>query len=142
MNATQLNLEVRDSVFSPNLSREDPENRVNVHKEGQDTYYYKVWLYLEGYDLPYVESVTYELDPTFPEPRQTVRRTASNPNCQLSFWTWGLFTVIATITDKKGFEYRVSHELGYYTELPKERNRYNLDTTEPRTTARPTLVSA
>ena len=142
MEANQLNLEVRDSVFNPNLSRDDPANLVNFREAGDDTYYYKVWLYLDGYDLPYVESVIYELDPTFPEPTQTVRRTASNPNCQLSFWTWGLFTVTATISDKKGFKYRVSHELVYDRELPTDPDKYLKNTEEPKAASRPTLVSA
>lgn len=141
MNANQLNLEVKDTVFSPNLSRDDLNNKVNVRQEG-DTYYYKVWLYIDGYDLPYVDSVTYSLDPTFPEPVQTVRRTLTNPNCQLTIWTWGLFTVVATIVDKKGNEYRVSHELSYDKELPTDQNRYHYDKEELKASARPTLVSA
>jgi transcription initiation factor IIF auxiliary subunit len=141
LNSTELKIEVKDSVFNPNLPKEDPTNLVNVREEADGTYYYKVWLFLEGYDLPYVESVTYKLDESFPEPNQTVRRTPSNPNCQLAFWTWGLFTIEATVTDKKGFNYQVSHELVYDKELPAENTKYKYAEDEPRAAARPTLVA-
>jgi len=141
VNANELKLEVKDTVFNPGLSREDPNNKVNVRQEG-DVYYYKVWLYLDGYDLPYVDSVTYTLDSSFSEPNQTVRRTLTNPNCQLTIWTWGLFTVVATIIDKKGYKYQVSHQLSYKEQLPPEESKYDFVTAESKVAERPTLVSA
>jgi hypothetical protein len=141
VNANEINLEVKDSVFNPARSKDDPENKVSYRREG-DVYYYKVWLYLEGYDLPYVESVTYQLDSSFPEANQTVQRTVTNPNCQLTIWTWALFTVVATITDKKGYKYQVSHQLGYKEQLPTEEGKYDLVTSEAKVSQRPTLVPA
>ena len=142
MTANELNIEVKDTVFNPGLPRSHPDSKVHVHTEDEgDTHYYKVWLYLEGNDLPYAESVTYTLDETFPNPIRTVRRTPSNPNCQLVIWTWGLFTVKTTIVDKKGFTYEVAHELSYDRELPEEGERYVYEEKEPSSSARPTLVS-
>ena len=138
MNQSQLNLEVKDSLFDPSL----PPNEAKVHvrkKDGRE--YCKVWVYLEGSDLPYVERVTYALHESFQNPVQTVDRTPSNPNCALSFWTFGAFLVKATILDKKGFSYLVEHQLGYERQFPTEREKYVYEDEEPDTRARPTLVS-
>ena len=140
MNATEINLEVKSSVFNPALPKDDPRNKVSYRQEG-DVYYYKVWLWVEGYDLPYVDSVTYSLDPSsFPEPDQIVPRTVANPNCQLTIWTWGLFTVVATIIDKKSNKYQVSHQLNYKEELPSDKDKYESPETQTRT-ERPVLVA-
>lgn len=140
MNANELNIEVKDTVLDPNLPA-DPLREIHFRKEGEDTYYYKVWLYLDGRDLPYVDSVTYTLDQTFPNPNRTVRRTPSNPNCQLVIVTWGLFTVTATIVDKKGFRYEVTHQLNYDRELTSD-HKYVPVEKELSSSTRPQLVSA
>lgn len=104
MIGNQLDIEVKDTVFDPNMAQSDLERKVHVRSLSKETFFYKVWLYLEGNDLPYVESVTYTLDETFPDRIRTVARTPSNPNCQLVIWTWGLFMVETVITDKKGYQ--------------------------------------
>lgn len=43
-----------------------------MRKQGKDTYYYKVWLYVEGNDLPYVDYLIYTLNDSFPDPRPTL----------------------------------------------------------------------
>jgi transcription initiation factor IIF auxiliary subunit len=139
LTANELDIEVRDTVLDPNLPP-SAVRKIHFRKEGEDTYYYKVWLYLAGRDLPYVESVTYTLDETFPNPNRTVRRTPSNPNCQLVIWTWGLFTVKATIVDKKGFSYEVMHELSYDKELTSD-HLYE-EEEESSSSNRPRLVTA
>ncbi len=116
MIGNQLDIEVKDSVFDPDLPRTS-SSKIYFRVGTDGKIYYKVWLYLEGNDLPYIKSVTYTLHESFREPNQTVRRTSSNPNCKLLIWTWGLFTVGATIIDKKGRTYKVSHELRYDKEL-------------------------
>ena len=138
-----LKLELKDSVFDPDQPRSSSSNiYFHVGKKDRKTYY-KVWLYLEGIDLPYIESVTYTLHESFREPNQTVRRTSSNRNCKFVIWTWGLFTVRAMIVDKKGFTYQVTHELRYDKELfPKGDSRYVRDDWDARPSDRPTLVSA
>jgi len=115
VNAGQLDIEVRDTVFDPDVPRANA--RVHFYKEDGKTIF-KVHLYLQGYDLPYIESVTYTLHETFLRPNRTVRRTPSNPNCKLMIWTWGLFVVKATIVDIKGFNYSLEHALTYDRELP------------------------
>lgn len=141
MIGNQLEIEVKDTVFDPNLSQSDPARKVHVRRTEGDTYYYKVWLYLEGNDLPYLDRVTYVLDATFTDRNRTVTRSPSNPNCQLVIWTWGLFTVEAIITDKKDYSYEVEHLLSYDKELPKESDKYVYEKEEV-VAARPTLISA
>lgn len=141
MIGNQLDLEVKDTIFDPNLSRSDPAAKVHVRKQGKDTYYYKVWLYLEGNDLPYIDYVTYTLDDTFPDPNRTVTRTPSNPNCQLIIWTWGLFKVKTRIFDKRGSAYDVVHQLGYTKQLPEESDKYVYEA-DDNANPRPTLIAA
>lgn len=138
----ELDIVVRDSVFDPNLSPSDPVRKVHVRKISEDTYYYKVWLYLEGKDLPYIDNVTYVLDETFSDPNRNVSRTPANPNCQLVIWTWGLFTVNIMITDKKGNVYRMDHKLSYQKQLPSDSKEYKYEEEQDVANARPTLVSA
>ena len=141
MIGNQLDIQVKDTVFDPNLAKNDPARKVHVRKEEGGTHYYKVTIYLEGNDLPYVEYVTFTLDETFPDRIRTVTRTPSNPNCQLVIWTWGLFPVKAVITDKKGNSYEVVHRLSYDKELPPESDRYVYEE-EDALAARPKLIKA
>lgn len=139
----QLDIDVKDSVFDPDLPRSSSSNIYFRIGKGDGKTYYKVWLYLEGNDLPYIDSVTYTLHESFREPNQTVRRTSSNPNCKFVIWTWGLFTVRATIIDKKGFTYKVRHELRYDNELfPEGDPRYVREEWDASSSDRRTLISA
>lgn len=123
MVVTELNIRVRDTVFDPNLPG-SAAKKVSIREE-EGTTIYKVWLYLEGDDLPLVESVTYNLHETFLNPSRTVKLTPSNPNCQLVIWTWGIFTVRATILDRRGLTFEVSHYLEYDKELPEDNESYD-----------------
>ena len=135
---SQMNIAVRDTVFNPNVSQ-GLERKVHV-RERDGKYLYKVWIYLEGVELPYVQSVTYWLHHTFANPAQKVVRSVSNPNCQLIIWTWGLFTVRAEIEDKRGNIYEVSHELSYDKQLPKEdQSMYDFETDDPPPQTKATL---
>ncbi len=140
MEANELKVEVKDTVFDPDLSRSVPQ-RVRVRRSGTTTLY-KVWLYLDGRDLPYVESVTYTLHETFRNPNRTVRRKPSNPNCQLVIWTWGVFTIRATIRDKVGRTYSLVRKLTYDKELPKSGDMYFYEDEDSSSSDRPKLVSA
>jgi transcription initiation factor IIF auxiliary subunit len=135
----QLNIEVKDSLFDPDLPA--TSGKVHVRKKGAKTYY-KVWLYLDGPDRPYIDSVTYTLHETFNDPVQVVRRTVSNPNCKMAFWSWGLFAVNATLLDKQGFSYVVTHELSYDKQFPSQSQMYVFEDDDPTADSRPTLVSA
>ncbi len=135
----QLNIVIRDTIFDPSL----PADQAKVHvREKDGKKHYKVWIYLEGNDLPYVESVNYTLHETFKEPVRSVLRSHSNPNCTLVIWTWGVFLVQATIFDKQGFTYLVSHQLTYDKQFPTDKERYLYEDADPDdASARPTLVS-
>jgi transcription initiation factor IIF auxiliary subunit len=133
--ANELNVRVRDTVFDPNLPG-SAAKKVNIREEDGTTIY-KVWLYLEGDDLPLVESVTYNLHETFLNPSRTVKLTPSNPNCQLVIWTWGVFTVRATILDRRGLTFEISHYLEYDKELPEDNESYEEDRSD-----RATLVAS
>ena len=74
---------------------------------------YKVTLRLEGKDLPYVASVTYQLHRSFRVRTHRIDRTVSNPACALAIWTWGLFRVGVVIHLKSGQRIRVVHDLHY-----------------------------
>ncbi len=74
---------------------------------------YRVFLYVEGSDLPYVKSVTYHLHETFRNNVRKVQRTPSNPNCQLVIWTWGLFEMRVVVEDKFGQTKSYNHLLTY-----------------------------
>jgi hypothetical protein len=70
---------VRTSCFDPDAK----ERTIGVREQPDlpDVPLYRVFLFLAGRDLPYVEAATYVLHPTFPEPRRSVRRTPTNPGC-------------------------------------------------------------
>jgi transcription initiation factor IIF auxiliary subunit len=139
MIATELKVQVKDTVFDPNLARSNT-NKIHVRRGKAETPFYKVWLYLEGADLPLVDRVTYTLHESFRNPNRTVRRTPASPNCQLVIWTWGIFTVKATIADKRGNTYEVSHRLEYENELPSDKSMYDWDDSD--SSSRAQLVTA
>lgn len=89
-----------------------PNNSVYAKGQGSKRRY-KVDIYLEGRDLPYVYAATYHLHPTFEERQWTVRRRPSNPECRLTIWTWGVFTVHVEIELKSAELIRMRHRLSY-----------------------------
>ena len=140
MIGNQLNIQVKDTLFDPNVPS-DIERKVHVRREENDTFYYKVWIYLEGNDLPYVDYVTFTLDTTFPDPVRVISRSPSNPNCQLVIWTWKIFTLKAVITDKRGYSYEVEQRLTYDKEMPTDPGRYVYEGEEA-LASRPRLITA
>jgi hypothetical protein len=107
------NLEVKDSLIDP-----DSADRTALWRNpSSEQPLYRVFLYLEGLRLPYVEAVTYILHPTFRERSRQVFRTSSNPRCKLEIWTWGLFSVQAIVTDRDGRTFTLTHELQYNEEF-------------------------
>jgi transcription initiation factor IIF auxiliary subunit len=103
-------LRVVDTPFDP----EDPHKVIRYRQlRDQSAALYKVWIYLEGASLPFIEKVTYRLHPTFPDPERTVARSVSNPNCQIVIWAWGAFTLQAIVEDKQGSSMRLEHYLTF-----------------------------
>ena len=79
---------------------------------------YKVKIYVDGKDLPYVKQVTYILHSTFGKNRvKTIKRKPNNLQCGLVIWTWGVFTVKAEIEDLKGNIIKLEHRLTFGDEL-------------------------
>ena len=110
----QSEIRVTDTI----IDASDPApKRAWVRNPGRKRPLYKVFISLEGPDLPYVDHVTYVLHPTFKNRYQTVHRTISNPNCQLSIWTWGLFEVAVQVQFKDGSSSTLKHQLSYDREL-------------------------
>ncbi len=121
----QYSLEIFDSLFSPYETLAEGEKRKAYYKEatdakGEKTVWYKVWIYLDGPDLPFVQSVTYKLHPTFPNPVRHISCTPDNPKAAFYIWTWGVFTIEAEIEDLKGRTMRTSHFLTYDSLLRNE----------------------
>ena len=114
---SSLDVEINDSALEPN-----GENKVIEHRKlrGGKRQHYRVFLYLTGADLPFVKEVSYRLHPTFKQQVRTVRRTLSNPNCQLVIWTWGLFSVRARIVTKDRRVHERTHQLSYDRDFDRE----------------------
>lgn len=137
---SDLRIEVKDTVFDPNLPADSPR-KVHVRRGADGKSLYKVWLIVSGYDLPYVQSVTYRLHSTFSDRVRRVRRSVSNPNCQLVIWTWGLFKVKVTIEDKSNRRFEVEHDLSYDKELQKPGIQFVHEEDNLSSSPRPTLTS-
>lgn len=122
----RLDLRIIDTVFNPDIYgvEEFPvipaDKTLNVHiNSSGKSPLYKVWLFLSGNDLPYVENTTYELHKTFKNPFRRIERNLNNLDCRLTIWTWGIFEIKATILHKSGRTYSISHYLNYGRLLEK-----------------------
>lgn len=102
-------LRIYDTPFDP----DSDEKVIYVRQPKDQKPLYKIYLYVDGSELNYVDSVTYKLHPTFPRPVHKVERTVTNPKCEFVIWTWGIFTVQATVKDKRGATYEIDHYLTY-----------------------------
>jgi len=84
---------------------------------GDDYWKWSVWIEGSANELDQVESVTYNLHPTFPNP---VRRVGSRENkFLLKSAGWGVFTLYASVLRKNGSTERLRHQL----ELPYPSNK-------------------
>lgn len=105
------NIVIKDSLLDPNGQSLKSKAYFKSPKEGRELY--KVHIYLEGRDLPFVKEVKYILHKSFRNPVVKVPRTLDNQNCMLTIWTWGIFTVKAEIEDVNGQILRLEHYLNY-----------------------------
>lgn len=108
-----LSIVVKDGLLDP-----DSTEKIALYREqpsGQPLY--RVFVYLDGNDLPFVDSVTYRLHETFSPPTSRVTRSLTNAHAKITIWTWGVFTVEAVIVDKSGGEQRLSHRLQYASQI-------------------------
>jgi transcription initiation factor IIF auxiliary subunit len=111
MRATErtLSVEVRDSLFDPDTT----ERVAQFRRQPSGDSLYRVFIYLDGPDLPFVREAAYHLHETFSPPVRRVTRTVSDPRCKLMIWTWGLFRVKVIITPKAGRQITLYHDLNY-----------------------------
>lgn len=81
--------------------------------EGDGWWSWAVWLDGDATDLARVESVTYHLHPTFPNPRRRV--TDADSQFRLESAGWGEFTIVAKVEHRDGPSEFLQHyvELGY-----------------------------
>lgn len=87
--------------------------------KGQDRWEWSVWIEGPSEELARVESVTYHLHPTFPDPVRVVANRRSK--FRLSTAGWGMFTLRAEIVLKDGRVLKRSHDLVLeYPETPAE----------------------
>jgi transcription initiation factor IIF auxiliary subunit len=112
---------VRESLFNPASN----DRKIYFVKGDEKEKLYKVWIYLEGEGLSFVESVVYKLHPTFPNPERKVARSLGNPNCSLMIWTWGLFTIEVTINFVTGETLKTKHYTTYDKDLGNDTSMYS-----------------
>lgn len=105
-----INLRIVDTAVDP-----ESKEPVVCYREAPDKSapLYRVWLYLEGSDVPFVRDITYVLHPTFRDRERRVSRSLNNPNCRLEIWTWGLFEVKGIVNLSDGRRIKLRHELTY-----------------------------
>lgn len=122
---SKLKITVVDTAFDPRNAPASTDERAVIFKKVGDRDFYKVWLYLDGPDVPFVQAVTYELHPSFRQRIHTVSRTAANQDCTLIIWTWGTFEVKATVRTKSNGVAELTHMLSYDRDF-KSDTRYTL----------------
>ncbi len=115
----QLQLQIKDSAFDPDIPDRSKDQRILIRQTNGRTLY-RVFLYLDGPDLPFVQSVTYFLHPTFNPSQLSVSRTPRNPTCKLEIWTWGIFEISARVIDKSGDTIQLTHPLEYEREISQK----------------------
>jgi hypothetical protein len=82
---------------------------------------FRIRLYVTG-NIDALESVEYELHPSFPSPIQRVRtRRGGFP---LEIWTWGEFDISVTFYPKVGAATETVYSLSYSNQLPAADEAY------------------
>ena len=117
MRSRAYHIDVEDTIIDPYQTKSKQKESSHIcayYKEKEGTKrLYKVWVYLNGNDLPFVRRVIYKLHPTFKKRIRTIEKTYENPSCALVLWTWGLFNVEAKVEFKDGSIVSLDHYLTY-----------------------------
>ena len=116
MRMKTYDIQIKDSLFE-NKSLNSNKKATAHFKENNDTTFYKIFLYLDGRDLPFVKRVKYILHKSFNNPNKIIDRNPTNPQCKLVLWTWGIFTVTVEIEYLDGGVYITEHHLTYGDEI-------------------------
>lgn len=109
-----------DTAIDPKTTSDHASPRQVRYQKAGGRDLYKVWIYLDGPDVPFVQAAIYELHPSFAQRVHSVSRTVANPSCALIIWTWGIFEVKATLRMKSGESVELTHKLTYDREFAKE----------------------
>jgi transcription initiation factor IIF auxiliary subunit len=83
----------------------------NQKYEGDNRWKWSLWIEGPDEDLDRIESVTYSLHPTFPEPIRTVTDRASK--FQLRCSGWGIFRIPVEVRLKNGQTIELEHQLQF-----------------------------
>ena len=83
----------------------------NQKYEGDHWWKWSLWIEGSGEDLDRIESVTYRLHPTFPDPIRTVTNRASK--FQLRCSGWGIFRIPVEVRLKDGKTIKLAHDLQF-----------------------------
>ena len=97
----------------------NPEKKIKykIFKPGgKEHYHLGVWLDGSEEELDKVEKVKYLLHQTFRQPLRTSQNRKNK--FSITFWTWGMFVIKATICYKSGEEETQNFYLSY--ELPED----------------------
>jgi transcription initiation factor IIF auxiliary subunit len=117
---------IKDSVFDPDST----DREIQYYKIDSKRYAYRVFVYLTGQRLVFVDKVQYTLHPSFENPIHIVSRTPINPSCKLLLWAWGAFTVRARVFDKESDVYNLVHYLTFPSQIEKAANQEGVRFTE------------
>lgn len=79
--------------------------------EGDQWWRWSLWIDGPAEDLDRIQSVTYTLHPTFPEPIRTVTDRASK--FQLRCSGWGVFRIPVKVRLKSGETLELAHQLQF-----------------------------
>ena len=79
--------------------------------EGDQWWKWSLWIEGSDEDLNLIDSVTYRLHPTFPEPIRTVTDRASK--FQLRCSGWGIFRIPVEVRLKNGETIALAHQLQF-----------------------------
>lgn len=116
-----------DTAIDPSTASDRAGTREVRYQKAAGRDLYKVWIYLDGPDVPFVRAAIYELHPSFAQRVHTVSRTVANPSCALIIWTWGIFDVKATLRMKSGESVELTHKLSYDRDFASEGVKFVLE---------------
>jgi len=115
-------LVIKDSLIDPNIYSA-PNIEIPYFRNDED-YRYKVWIYLEGPQIFFIDYVIYTLPSSFNITNKTVSRSLTNPNCSFFIWTNGVFNVQATIFLKSGELITTEHYLSFDRDIQADNLKF------------------
>jgi hypothetical protein len=124
-----MELRIVDSAIDPDHPHDAQachEHVVRYRKIDGGKFSYRVFVWLDGPDLPFVDRVRWELHESFPQRHVEVARSFANQRCKLTLWTWGLFEIRAKVILKDRRELELTHMLAYDREFSDPTLKFEL----------------